>query len=79
MEEYKKSEVTFKYYMPDNEDDVWMHVHASDMYSLIYDVDQFCRSVIKYGKESQQIKDEDDFAEKIREMIRNRIDMDKIS
>jgi hypothetical protein len=74
---YKPSEVTFKYYLPEHEDELWMHIHASDMYTLIYEVDQVCRSFLKYGDE--KIKDSSDLAEKIREMIHNNIDMDKIS
>ncbi len=74
--EYKCSEVTFKYYLPDHEDELYLHSHASDMYSLLFEIDNVCRSLIKYGDE--KIKDPIEFAEKIREMIHNNIDMDKI-
>lgn len=77
MKEYKSPEVTFKYYLPDNQEELWLHIHASDMYNIIYEIDLCCRNLIKYGDD--KIKDQFQLAENIREMINNNIDMDKIS
>lgn len=76
-DQYKSSEVIFKYYLPDNQDELWIHIQASDMYDLIYQIDQLCRSFVKYG--SKDILNAEQLAEKIREMICENIDLDKIS
>lgn len=75
-EESKSPEVTFKYFLPENQDELWMHYHASDMYMLIHEIDQVCRSLIKHG--DQSIKTTEELAEKIREMIYTNIDMDRV-
>lgn len=77
MSEYKNPEVTFKYYLPDNEEDLWLHINASDMYNLIHQIDQTCRSIVKYGDDS--IKTKEDLAEKIRDIIHSNIDTNRIS
>lgn len=74
--EYKSSEVTFKYYLPENQDELWMHVHTYDMYSILYDIHQVCRTLLKHG--NKDIKDLEQFAEKIRNMIHMNIDIDRI-
>ena len=76
MDDYKSPEVTFKYYLPENQDDVFLHINASKMYSLLHDIDQHCRSVVKYEEKAteERIK----LAEYIRDMIHNNIDMDMV-
>ena len=76
-EEYKQSEVTFKYYLPDNREDMIMHMLAPDMYSVLHEIDQKCRSHVKYDDKATQ--ESVDFAEEIREFIHSSIDLDKIS
>ena len=73
MEEYKSPEVTFRYWMPEHSSDVYLHVNASRMYSILHDIDQRCRSVIKY--EDHPSEDRIRLAEDIRNMI-SQIDMD---
>lgn len=75
-EEYKSPEVTFKYYLPDNQDELWIHTHASDMYSLLHDIDQHCRGIIKYDETATEEKCK--LAEHIRQMIYESIDMDRV-
>lgn len=77
MHDPKSPEVTFTYYLPDNKEDVWLHIHASDMYSLLYQIDQTCRSVVKYDDKATE--DKIVFASEIRNMIMNNIDLDKVS
>ncbi len=76
MDDYKSSEVIFKYYLPDNQDELWIHSHAYEMYSLISEISEVCRSLIKYGDAT--IGTQYDLAEKIREMICTNIDLDKV-
>lgn len=73
----KSPEVTFKYYMPENKDDVWIHTNALKMYSLLHDIDQRCRSVMKY-EDHPEDSPIDKLAEEIRRMIREEIDLDMI-
>jgi hypothetical protein len=75
-DEYKQQEITFKFYLPDNSSEYWMHVQASDMFHTIHEIDQMCRSLIKY--DDKTIKDQYDLAEKIRDLIHSSVDMDKI-
>lgn len=76
MDEFKSSEVIFKYYMPENRDDVWLHMYASTMFSVLNDIDNLCRNVIKYenGEKATRLQ----LAEEIRRAIHESIDMDKI-
>lgn len=76
MEESKSSEVSFKYYLPEHQDEVFLHVNAWKMYSLLHDIDQHCRSIIKY--EENPIDSRLALAEKIRDMIYTEIDMDMV-
>lgn len=76
MEESKSSEVIFKYYLPDNQDELWLHTHAFDMYSVLHDIDQHCRSVIKYEEHPEETRE--DLAQQIRDMIHKEINMDMV-
>ncbi len=73
----KKVEVTFKYHLPDNEDDVYLNIHAKEMYFLLLEIDRTCRGILKHGCET--IKSLDSLCQKIRDMISENIDLDKIS
>lgn len=75
-DEYKCPEVTFKYYLPENQDDVWIHTNASKMYCLLHELDQHCRKVVKY--EESPSEDRVKLAEEIRDMIHAEIDMDMV-
>jgi hypothetical protein len=77
MDASKSPEVTFKYFLPENQDELWLHVQASRMYTLLYEIDQNCRSITKY--DSMASVDKIKLAEDIRQMIRSNIDMDRIS
>jgi hypothetical protein len=67
MEEHKPSEVIFKYYMPEHEHEVYLHTSASKMHCILWDIDQLCRSAIKYDDNCSD--DKVRLAEEIREMI----------
>lgn len=75
-DEYKCPEVTFKYYLPENDDDVWMHINSSKMYGLLHELDQRCRTVVKY--EDSASEDRLKLAEELRDMIHAEIDMDRV-
>lgn len=77
MTEEKSAEVTFKYYLPEHSDDVFIHTHASDMYCLLWEIDQLCRTVCKY-EEIPETDGRYKLAEEIRDMIRDGVDLDKI-
>ena len=76
MQESKSSEVTFKYYLPENQDESWLHTHAFIMYSILHDIDQHCRSIIKYEDSTEETRL--DLAEEIRKMIHKEINMDMV-
>lgn len=77
MNDFKSPEIIFKYYLPDNQEEVWLHTHASDMYILLYAIDQRCRTIIKYDDTASEGMIT--LAEEIRETIRENIDLDKVS
>ncbi len=76
MEESKSAEVSFKYYLPEHQDELNLHINAWKMYSLLHEIDQHCRSIIKYKEDATEA--EVNLCEKIREMIYNEIDMDMV-
>lgn len=73
MEE-KSSEVTFKYYLPEHEDDLWVHVNAQKMASLLRKIDQEMRSIIKY-EDIPADHPRKVLAEEIRKMIHEEINL----
>lgn len=74
--DYKQPEITFKYYAQDNKEDIWLHMNAREMWSVLWDVDQRCRCLIRHGH--GQDLSLDDFAQEIRDMI-SQIDLNKVS
>lgn len=72
----KSSEVTFKYYLPENDEDVLLHINARKLYQCLYDIDQVCRKIIKYGDDGILIEG---LAESIRDIIHNNVNMDMVS
>jgi hypothetical protein len=77
MDEYKSSEVTFKYYLPENKDDLFLHVNASKMYLLLRDIDGYCREIVR--REPNPHEERVRLAEYIRDMISYDIDLDEVS
>lgn len=76
MDDGKSPEVTFRYYLPDNQDELFLHIHASKMYCLLHEIDQQCRTLIKYRGDAS--KDAVDLAEELRAMIHDGINLDMI-
>lgn len=74
--EQKDPEVTFKYYLPMHQTEMLIHVNAGKMYSLLWEIDQRMRSVLKYESGSE---DRDKLAEQIRDMISREISLDELS
>lgn len=72
-EEYKKVEVTYKFYLPDNRSDLWLVQNAEKMWQLLSEIDDKCRSASKYG----EIEVVSTFADEVREMIYNNVDLDE--
>ena len=75
--EEKYAEVTFKYYLPDHADELWIHTNAHKMYSLLFELDQRCRTVVKY-EEIEEDSPRYKLAEEIRSMIWNEINLDNV-
>ena len=73
----RSSEVNFKCYLPENQDEVWLYANASRMYGLLWEIDQKCRSVCKY--ENKASEDRVAVCEEIREMIRAEIDLTEVA
>lgn len=64
--EEKQIEVTYKYYLPDNEYDLKMNQNAYKYYSSLNEIYQRCRGVWKYDdKASEELVK---FAEEIGQM-----------
>lgn len=76
MVEDQSPEVTFKYFLPEHSDEVYLHTNSMQMYCLLHEIDQKCRSILKY--EDNASPDKQKLAEEIREMIHNEINMDRI-
>ncbi len=76
MEEIKSSEVTFKFYLPEHNDDVWLVTNSYKMFRLLHEIDQRCRDVVKYDDKATE--DKHKLAEEIRDMIFTNVDMDMI-
>lgn len=72
MEEEKSSEVTFKFYLPEHAEEVWRHMNASKMFSLLWDIDQKMRSITKY-EDIEEDHPRHKLAEEIRTMIHEEI------
>lgn len=68
MSDHKQTEVTFKFYLPDNAQDFYAASNGSAMYDTLWEIDQMCRSVLKWEDLSCQ-KTRADLAEEIRSMI----------
>lgn len=58
--------VTFTFDLYEDNDLLAIFMHARNMYSLIQDIDDKCRSLLKYQAASKEL---DKFAEEIRELI----------
>lgn len=76
MDELKQSEVTFKFYMPEHGDDVWLTVNAYKMFRLLNLIDQRCRDLLKYDEKASE--DKQKLAQEIRDMIYTSVDMDMV-
>lgn len=77
-EHHPQAEVTFKYYLPEHTDEVWIHTNAQKMYSLLFDLDQKMRSIVKY-EDIPEDHPRHKLAEEIRSMIWEEINLDRIN
>ena len=73
MSEDRPYEVSFKYYLPEHSDELYIHVNAGAMYSLLHEIDQHLRKTTKYEENPHPEKLK--LAEDIREMIHDAINM----
>jgi hypothetical protein len=76
-EETKNPEVTFKYWLPEHDNEVWLHTNAQKMYSFIWELDQKLRSIVKY-EDIPEDHPRHKLAEEIRDMIYEEIDMNRM-
>lgn len=72
MTDEPRTEITFKYF---DEQDAYLALSASCMYSALYEIDQLCRSQLKHGDGDENL---DRFAQEIRDLVHMSIDMDRI-
>ena len=59
--------VTYTYTLGDDDHLIAMHSRAADFYDALHDIDQMCRSVIKYEEEPYESRVQ--LAEAIRELV----------
>ena len=69
-------EAILKFDLPEEKDEFKLAAAASDFWCVLWDVDQRCRGILKYEEPSEETEK---FAEEIRNIIRDRVDMDLIS
>jgi hypothetical protein len=69
-----RTTVTAEWSLPRDRDDFWMAMNGSRMHSVLWEVDQTCRTEYKHGNNPQVAE----FAEKIRQLIRDEIDLDMV-
>jgi hypothetical protein len=72
----RSPEVTFKYYLPEHQDEISIHFNAINMLRLLNDIDEKCRGLIKWNDSASE--ETISFAEEIREMMRGEIDISKL-
>lgn len=63
----KEIKVIYEFYLPVHQKELNTFQNAQEYHSILLDIDQECRSVIKY--ESDKFKDIEEFAEFIRSLI----------
>jgi len=66
-EEYKQSEVTYKFYIPDNRDELVIIQNASKFFMALHDINDRCRHIWKYKEGAT--KEEIELAEAISEIV----------
>lgn len=71
------AEVTFKYYLPAHEDEIWIHANAQKMYELLYELDQKMRSITKY-EDIPEDHPRHMLADEVREFINAGIDLNRV-
>lgn len=67
MEDDKAVEVTYKFSLPDNRDELTMFQNASKFFMALHDIHDSCRNVWKYKEDATDAEIE--FAEKIGEIV----------
>ena len=67
MEESKQVEVTYKFFLPDNQHELIMIQNARKYSSALWDIHDLCRTVWKY--EESPSEDRVKLAEKIEDII----------
>lgn len=67
MEEHSQVEVTYKYYLPDNQTDLELHQNAYKYFSTLHDIYDECRRKYKYDDDASEETIE--FAEKIASLV----------
>ena len=72
MTEERSPEYTFRYF---DEQDALLALHARDMAGLLFEIDQLCRSKLKYEEPAEAYAA---FCEEIRRLIREEVDLDKL-
>ena len=58
-----QTEVTYKYYLPEHEDEIKMHQLAGDFFTALWDIHNECRRIMKSGPKPGEGIDE--FADRI--------------
>lgn len=67
-------EVTYKFLLPQHKRELDCAYYADDMAQALWDIDQKCRDVIKYGTKSTV----DELAEQIRSIISENVSLHKV-
>jgi len=65
--EYKQTEVTYKFYLPDGKDELTIFQNASKFLTALFDIHERCRHVWKYKENATE--EEVNLAERIGEIV----------
>lgn len=72
MNDERNPEYTFRYF---DEQDALLALHSRDMAGLLFEIDQLCRSKLKYEEPDAELSK---FCEELRTLIREDVDLDRI-
>jgi len=75
MEEEKEIKVTYTFYLPTHQNELNHLRYTENMATTLWNIDKECHDLIKYHEISKEL---DDFAEKIRDMVRESVPIDEL-
>lgn len=60
--------VNFEFLLPEDQDDLNIHLKSKDLYCVVWDLDQYMRNIVKYG-EGPWTDEQIDAVQKVRDHL----------